>query len=173
MKTNEINQNTLGNALIMAMGVAGGVALSGSLNSLAKEYIPTGAGDEIGQVGVAGLGILGGAYIKPSSKKDKMGQALRALSIGVAAKSTYDLVTNAVKPSVNVKPAEDQTILDKALYGAIGLGCACQGNTQSGMNASLPVFPKIEFTEVEEDQENKEIASLMGEIEEIEAASLL
>src|SRR5699024_7590223 len=116
---NEINQNTLGNALVMAMGVAGGVALSGSLNSLAKAYLPTSAGDEIGQVGVAGLGLLGGAYIKPSNKSDKMGQALQALSVGVAAKSTYDLITKAVKPSIDVKPVAERTALDNAIYGAV------------------------------------------------------
>src|SRR5699024_8731360 len=98
-----------------------------------------------------GLGLLGGAYIKPSNKSDKMGQALQALSVGVAAKSTYDLITKAVKPSIDVKPVAERTALDNAIYGAVGLGCACQGNAQSGMNAALPVTPVIEFEPIQEE----------------------
>lgn len=171
MKTNEISQDTLGNALVMALGVAGGVALSGSLNNLAKAYLPTSAGDEIGQAGVAGLGLLGGAYIKPSNKNDKLGQALQMLSIGVAAKSGYDLAVKAVKPAIDVKPVEERNAIDHVLYGAVGLGCACNGNAYSGMNAALPTPPVIEFEPIEEEANG--VASLMGDVQEVEVASLI
>ncbi len=174
MKKNTINQSTITDSLVMALGVAGGVALSGSLKNLAKAYLPTDFGDEIGQVGVAGLGLLGSAMVKPDNKDDKLGQAVKALAIGVAAKSAYDLVSKAVTPSITVKPTDQRTAMDHVLYGAVGLGCACQSNSYGhiGMNAALPVNPIVEFAPIEPDTQN-EYAALLGEADQVEAASLM
>lgn len=118
MKTNKLNQKNFTNAAILALGFTGGMAVSGSFGNLVKAYIPE--QEEIGKVGVAGLGLLGGTMIKPS---DELGKGLQALSIGVAAKQIYDLGTTAIKGSVEVKPAEDRDVMDHILYGAVGLGC--------------------------------------------------
>ena len=72
--------------------------------------------------------------------------ALKMLSAGAAARASYMLVTDELKNQVTVKA--DATMVDKAMYGAIGLACPCDGSRDYALNAPLD-YPTLNVNTVD------------------------
>lgn len=139
MKTQKLNQKTIVDAGIAAAGLVVGVALSGAIGNVVKDYVPE--NEEIAKVGIAGVGLAGAALV---SNKDQTGMFVQSVGLGVAAKQGYDLASNAIKSTITVK--ENPTLADKAIYGAVGLGCPGEGRTF--LAASAIHFPQNDVLEL-------------------------
>lgn len=155
MKTQKINQKNATNAAIKAFGFATGLATGGAFGNLAESVAPS--QPEIGKIGLAGAGLLGGTAI---SDKDELGAFCQSLSLGVAGKQIYELISDAIKGSITVKPVEERSTVDEMLYGAIGLGCP--GNAPANYLAapSMNFAPTLDV-DWEEDAEPKRLSSLI------------
>lgn len=144
MKTNKLNQKNITDTVITVLGMAAGVAAGGAVGRIVDVNLPN--QNEIGKVGILGAGLAGGTYVKGNST---VGKALKNIAIGVAAKQAYDLISDAIKPMITVKAAEDRNILDNVVYGAIGLGCpSCEEN--AFMAAPIVHFPTSDVRVLED-----------------------
>ncbi|MFD2827182.1 hypothetical protein ACFSYG_11930 [Leeuwenhoekiella polynyae] len=132
MKTRKLNKKTGVESLVIVGSLMVGFMASGAIDAA----VPTDK-RTIARVGTAGAGAAGAALL-PST--DTTTTALKMLSAGAAARASYMLVTDELKNQVTVKA--DATTLDKAMYGAIGLACPCDGSRDFALNAPLD-YPEL------------------------------
>lgn len=118
MKVTKPTRTTLVDAVIACIAIGGGIAASGAMGAAATSVLPDQPLVGKGVIAVAGIGAA--SAIKG---KDNASNAARLFAAGVAGKQAYDVIAEAIKPKVTVKEAEQQTLADKMLYGAVGLAC--------------------------------------------------
>lgn len=138
MKTRKLNKKTGIESLLTVGCLVAGFMASGAIDAA----VPTDK-QTIARVGTAGAGAAGAALL-PST--DNTTLALKMVSAGAAARASYMLVTEQLKNQVTVKA--DAGTLDKAMYGAIGLACPCDGSRDFALNAPLD-YPELNVQTVD------------------------
>jgi len=138
MKTRKLNKKTGIESLVIVGSLMAGFMVSGAVDAV----VPTDK-RTIARVGTAGAGAAGAALL-PST--DTTTTALKMLSAGAAARASYMLVTDELKNQVTVKA--DAGTLDKAMYGAIGLACPCDGSVDMALRAPLD-YPTLNVQTVD------------------------
>lgn len=131
MKFN-LNQDAVIDGAIGLISLAVGFAVSGAATNLISEDLKP-----VSKAGITGAGLL----INSGLSKDKSttGAILRGIALGAAAKQGYDMVTGMLSDSITV--AENPTLAQKAMYGAMGLACPDCDNARPFLAAPTINFP--------------------------------
>lgn len=95
--------------------VATGMMASGALENVAPSSMSSYAKGAVAILGLAGAVTVS----NPTVSK---------LSLGVALKQTFDLVTGQLRNVIPVKPSEERTLVDKMTAGFVGM--SSPSNTQ-------------------------------------------
>ncbi len=105
--------------------VATGMMVSGSLENIAPRSM---SGYAKGAVAI--LGLAGAVTVSnPTVSK---------LSLGVALKQTFDLVTGQLRKVIPVKPSEERTLVDNMTAGFVGMSSP----TSMGQIDTMSLFGK-------------------------------
>lgn len=136
MKTNKLNKKTTIEGVITVAALMAGFMASGAIDAVVPADKRT-----IARVGTAGAGVAGVALL-PST--DNVGLALKMASAGAATRAGYMLVTDELKNQITVKA--DATAIDKAMYGAVGLACPCDGSYDMALRAPIE-YPTLNVSQ--------------------------
>lgn len=146
MKTKKLNKKTMIDGVLLVGGLVAGVMVSGAVNAV----VPTETRN-VARIGMTGLGTVGAALL-PST--DNTSAVLRAMSAGMASAQGYGLISDQLKTRITVK--SDAALAEKAMYGAVGLACACDDQYSPLRNpVSFPQLPVTTLdTTWDEEQES-------------------
>lgn len=126
MKFKKPTSKEVSASLPMVGGAVLGTMASGAIVNIAKPSDATKTDNtRIIQGGLAVAGAYGAMALQAS---DTGGYVLKGVLVGTAVKSAFDLISGMVADNATVtaaKTATTKTTAQKAILGAVGLGCPC------------------------------------------------